>query len=69
MKFTQYPRKEDRRKRENGVVRDGSVWSAAPGGVWIVPAVREPNDPPACLFGHRGPGVPGEEYYVITAEN
>lgn len=68
MKFTQYPRKEDRRNRNNGEVREGSIWSAAPGGVWIAPAERRPMDPATCLLGHKGRGMTGDEYFVITAE-
>jgi hypothetical protein len=71
VKFRQYARESDRKSDSSaagpkaGRERAGSIWSSAPGGVWIVPAEREPGDPSTCLFGHAGRNG---TYWVIESE-
>lgn len=59
MKWTEYPTKRDKDQRQNGTTLTGIVWSAAPGGRWVVP--DGDKDHFALVHGRTEPwSIPGE---------
>jgi hypothetical protein len=62
VKWTRYPTRKDRENGENGVTMTGDVWSAGPGGQWVIPTGK--THP---VLVKRRPGSMND-YYEIESE-